>query len=132
MNDQKTIIKPVTNWPQKQKYHDLKKISFFNKNIKYNSTHKLTKFSEQRTWIRMKKPRALKSLCTLQFIVSSPAVISYLFYQFLANIFVLYPLKIPENHRFSGVFRECKMGALPRNGLINQVWHLSSEILLQK
>ena len=37
---------------------------------------------------------------------------------FLANVFVLHPLKAPENQRFSGVFRRYKMGALVRNGLI--------------
>ena len=37
---------------------------------------------------------------------------------FLPNIPILYPLKIPENVRFSGVFRGYKMGKLARNGLI--------------
>ena len=31
---------------------------------------------------------------------------------FLANVLILYPLKIPENHRFSGVFRAYKMRPL--------------------
>ena len=37
---------------------------------------------------------------------------------FLPNVPILYPLKIPENLWFSGVFRGCKMGPLARNGLI--------------
>ena len=37
---------------------------------------------------------------------------------FLANIHILYPLKTPENRRFSGVFRGYKMVTLSRNGLI--------------
>ena len=36
---------------------------------------------------------------------------------FLANAPILYPLKALENQRFSGVFREYKMGTLARNGL---------------
>ena len=36
---------------------------------------------------------------------------------FLANVSILYPLKTPENQRFSGVFRGYKMGTLARNGL---------------
>ena len=36
---------------------------------------------------------------------------------FLANVPILYPLKTPENPRFSGVFRAYKMGTLARNGL---------------
>ena len=38
---------------------------------------------------------------------------------FLANIFILCPLKIPENLCFFGVFREYKMGVLAKNGLNN-------------
>ena len=37
---------------------------------------------------------------------------------FLANVPILYPLKAPENQRFSGVFRGYKIGTLARNGLI--------------
>ena len=37
---------------------------------------------------------------------------------FLANVPILYPLKTPENQRFSGVFRWYKMGTLVRIGLI--------------
>ena len=37
---------------------------------------------------------------------------------FLANVPILYPLKTPENQRFSGVFRGYKSTALARNGLI--------------
>ena len=37
---------------------------------------------------------------------------------FLANVPILHPLKTPENRRFSGVFREYKMGTLAGNGLI--------------
>ena len=36
---------------------------------------------------------------------------------FLANVLILYPLKIPDNLWFSGVFRGYKMGTLARNGL---------------
>ena len=36
--------------------------------------------------------------------------------QFLANAPILYPLKTPENQRFSGVFSGYKMGTLARNG----------------
>ena len=36
---------------------------------------------------------------------------------------ILYPLKIPENQMFCGVFRVYKIGTLTRNGLI----HSSSE-----
>ena len=35
----------------------------------------------------------------------------------LANVPILYPLKTPENQRFSGVFRGYNMGILARNGL---------------
>ena len=35
----------------------------------------------------------------------------------LANIPILYPLKTPENLRFSSVFRGYKMGILARSGL---------------
>ena len=38
---------------------------------------------------------------------------------FLANVLILYPLKISENQRFSDVFRRYKMGTLVRNGLRN-------------
>ena len=37
---------------------------------------------------------------------------------FLTNVPILYPLKTPENQRFSIVFRGYKMGTLARNGLI--------------
>ena len=36
---------------------------------------------------------------------------------FLANVHILYPLKTPENQRFSGVFRGYKMGTLAGNEL---------------
>ena len=36
---------------------------------------------------------------------------------FLANVPILYPLKTPENQKFSGVFRGYKMETLARNGL---------------
>ena len=36
---------------------------------------------------------------------------------FLTNIPILYPLKIPENQRFSGDFRGYKMEALAKNVL---------------
>ena len=37
---------------------------------------------------------------------------------FLANVFILYPPKTPENQTFPGVFGGCKMGILATNGLI--------------
>ena len=39
------------------------------------------------------------------------------FNPFLANIPILYPLKTPENQRFFGVFRGCKIGMLANDGL---------------
>ena len=39
------------------------------------------------------------------------------FNSFLANDPILYPQEIPENSRFSGVFREYKMGSLAKNEL---------------
>ena len=36
---------------------------------------------------------------------------------FPANVPILYPLKTPENQRFSGIFRGYKMGTLAGNGL---------------
>ena len=45
----------------------------------------------------------------------------YLFNPFLANIPILYPLKTSENQRFSGVFRDYKMGTLARNGLMSGI-----------
>ena len=44
-------------------------------------------------------------------------LLKYLFNPFQANVPILYPLQTPENQRFSGVFRGCKMGALAWNGL---------------
>ena len=38
---------------------------------------------------------------------------------FLANVPILYPLKTPENQKFSGVFRGYKMGTLARTVLIS-------------
>ena len=49
-----------------------------------------------------------------------------MFNSFLANVPILYPLKTPENQRFSGVFREYKMRTLARDGLINT--HLKKKI----
>ena len=46
---------------------------------------------------------------------------------FLANVPILHALKTPENQRFSGVFRGCKMGTLVKNGLIKLV--LSSSLI---
>ena len=40
------------------------------------------------------------------------------FNPFLANVPILYPLKTPENQKFSGVFMGYKMGTLAKNGLI--------------
>ena len=36
---------------------------------------------------------------------------------FPANVRILYPLKTPENYRFSGVFERYKIVILTRNGL---------------
>ena len=38
---------------------------------------------------------------------------------FLANVAILHPLKSPENQRFSGDFRGCKMGTLEKDGLVS-------------
>ena len=48
---------------------------------------------------------------------------------FLADVSILYPLKIPENQSFSGIFRGYKMRTLARNGLIV---HTSEVILSNK
>ena len=41
---------------------------------------------------------------------------------FLANVSVLYPLKIRENHqRFAVVFKSYKLETLARNGLIERL-----------
>ena len=37
----------------------------------------------------------------------------------LANVLIFYPLKTPSNQRFSGAFREYKMGTLARIGLMD-------------
>ena len=37
---------------------------------------------------------------------------------FIANVSILYLLKILKKQRFSGVFRGYKMGTLARNGLL--------------
>ena len=39
------------------------------------------------------------------------------FNKFLANVPILWPLKSPENQRFSGIFRGHEMGTLTINGL---------------
>ena len=36
---------------------------------------------------------------------------------YLPNVPILFPLKTPENQRFSGVLRRFKIGTLARNGL---------------
>ena len=36
---------------------------------------------------------------------------------FLANVFILYHLKTPENQRLFGIFRVCKTGFFAKNGL---------------
>ena len=46
------------------------------------------------------------------------------FNQFLANVPILYPLKTPENQRFSYVFRGSKIGALARNGSIHYFYFI--------
>ena len=48
---------------------------------------------------------------------SQETVIVRRFNPFQANVPILYPLKMPENHGFSGVFRGYKMGTLVWNGL---------------
>ena len=40
---------------------------------------------------------------------------------FLVNVPILYPLKRPENQRFSGVFRGYKMGTLAGNMLKKRI-----------
>ena len=39
---------------------------------------------------------------------------------FLANVPILYPLKTPENQRFSDIFTGYKMGTLARNELMQR------------
>ena len=62
-------------------------------------------------------------LCFYRKICSGPCQTSVveLFWKiinpFLANVPILYPLKIQENQRFSNVFRGYKMGTLARIGL---------------
>ena len=48
----------------------------------------------------------------------------------MANVCILYPLKTPEDQMFFDVFRGCKKGTLPRNGLrfvfsLRYYWPLS-------
>ena len=43
------------------------------------------------------------------------------FNAFQANVPILYPLKTPENQRFSVVFRGYEIGTLTRNGLIGWI-----------
>ena len=38
---------------------------------------------------------------------------------FLVNAPIEYPLKIPENLQFSGVFKEYKLATLPKNEYVN-------------
>ena len=45
---------------------------------------------------------------------------------FLANVPILYPLKTPENQRFSGVFRAYKMGTLA----LSLVWSVEEDMKL--
>ena len=45
-------------------------------------------------------------------------IIAISLHPFLANIPILHSLKTPENQRFSGVLRECKIGTLARNELL--------------
>ena len=45
---------------------------------------------------------------------------------FLANVPILYPLKTPENQKFSGVFRGYKIWTLARNGLRNRKYVVAS------
>ena len=47
----------------------------------------------------------------------------------LANVLILYPLKTPENQRFSGVFRGLKLGKLPRNGLKLQCFKFEKQLI---
>ena len=46
---------------------------------------------------------------------------------FMANAPILYPLKTPENQRFSGIFRHYKMETLPRNGLRLQCFQFEKQ-----
>ena len=39
---------------------------------------------------------------------------------FLANVPILYPLKTPENQRFSDIFTGYKLGTLARNELMQR------------
>ena len=50
-------------------------------------------------------------------IISRSNVTNNIINLFLANVSILYPLEIPENQRFSGVFRDFKMRTLARNRL---------------
>ena len=50
-------------------------------------------------------------------IISRSDVTNNIINLFLANVSILYPLEIPENQRFSGVFRDYKMRTLARNRL---------------
>ena len=47
-------------------------------------------------------------------------------YPFLANVPILYPLKTPENQRFSSVFRRYKIGTLARNELMRYGYEKAS------
>ena len=53
-----------------------------------------------------------------------------IFNPFLVNISILYPLKIPENQSFSGVFRVYKMETLARNELIARSIVPNTELIL--
>ena len=50
--------------------------------------------------------------------------------QFLANVPILYPLKKPENRKFSGVFSGDKIVTLARNG--STFWGIKAFIQASK
>ena len=52
-----------------------------------------------------------------QFCLPLHRVTGYIFNPFRANVLILYPLKAPENERFSGVFKGYKIGTLVTNGI---------------
>ena len=51
-------------------------------------------------------------------------------YLLLTHFSVLYPLKIPEDQRFSGIFRWYKMGTIARSELITSAHYCSLNIYL--
>ena len=72
--------------------------------------HKMVKEKGERG--RRERGRNMLCACT-------NLIILFRINPFLANVPILYPLKIPENQRHSGLFRGCKMGTLAKNGSCN-------------